>query len=93
LHEWLQRNFQWKKSLQPKLFVYLFIFKSFTYCFASTVLRALPELLASQGNTCQSCDVTSFDASDAAKHAEASSKIKMDELELEKGRLEVELHK
>jgi hypothetical protein len=33
------------------------------------------------------------DASKAAKHAEASLKLKMDELELEKGRLEVELHK
>jgi hypothetical protein len=33
------------------------------------------------------------DASKAAKHTEASLKLKMDELELEKGRLEVELHK
>ena len=33
------------------------------------------------------------DASKTAKHAEASLKLKVDELELEKGRLEVELHK
>jgi hypothetical protein len=33
------------------------------------------------------------DASKAAKNAEASLKLKADELELEKGRLEVELHK
>ncbi|KAI0002487.1 hypothetical protein BJV74DRAFT_602398 [Russula compacta] len=33
------------------------------------------------------------DASKAAKHAEASLKLKVEELELEKGRLEVELHK
>ena len=32
-------------------------------------------------------------ASNAAKNAEASLKSKVDELELEKGRLEVELHK
>jgi hypothetical protein len=33
------------------------------------------------------------DATKAAKHAEASLKLKVDELELEKGRLDVELHK
>jgi hypothetical protein len=33
------------------------------------------------------------DASKAAKNLEASLKLKADELELEKGRLEVELHK
>ena len=33
------------------------------------------------------------DASKVAKNAEASLKLKADELELEKGRLEVELHK
>jgi len=33
------------------------------------------------------------DATKAAKHVEASLKLKVDELELEKGRLEVELHK
>ncbi len=33
------------------------------------------------------------DAAKAAKHAETSLKLKVDELELERGRLEVELHK
>jgi hypothetical protein len=33
------------------------------------------------------------DASKAAKNVEVSLKLKVDELELEKGRLEVELHK
>jgi len=37
--------------------------------------------------------VAFYDASKAAKHVEASLKLKVDELEHEKGRLDVELHK
>jgi hypothetical protein len=56
--------------------------QSTALCLSSLLLKAI---LANH--------VAFSEAAKAAKHAEASLKLKVDELELEKGRLEVDLHK
>jgi hypothetical protein len=56
--------------------------QSIALCLSSLLLKAI---LANH--------VAFSDASKAAKNTETSLKLKVDELELEKGRLDVELHK